>query len=221
MEINFFSKIIQNCLHQSQTQSMSNRKFWNSYYLEQEQELITKPDPLFLSAIQKYIFPLFPQGSALELGAGAGAEALWLAKQGWNLTALDFAPSAMKRLSKITQQRQLALKTIVADASDFLPILGMQKFDLIYLCYLHLLEKKRKQSFAQAYQCLKKEGVLFYIGLDDIENYKGFACQKTICQQLASYWDIFFQTTKKTKVAINNREKFAANVVIVLAKKMY
>ncbi|MGX5692624.1 class I SAM-dependent methyltransferase [Dermacoccus abyssi] len=33
--------------------------------------------------------------SVLDAGAGHGAEALWLAAHGWNVTAVDFSPAAL------------------------------------------------------------------------------------------------------------------------------
>src|SRR3954447_9701012 len=36
-------------------------------------------------------------GSALDVGSGEGADALWLAQRGWRVTALDISPVALAR----------------------------------------------------------------------------------------------------------------------------
>ena len=36
-----------------------------------------------------------PVGSALEAGCGTGADAVWLAQQGWDVTAVDISPTAL------------------------------------------------------------------------------------------------------------------------------
>ncbi|MCH8870025.1 MAG: class I SAM-dependent methyltransferase, partial [Chloroflexi bacterium] len=41
-----------------------------------------------------------PPGRALEIGCGTGGNALWLAKQGWQVTALDFSTVAVDKARK-------------------------------------------------------------------------------------------------------------------------
>ena len=36
-------------------------------------------------------------GTALDVGSGEGADAIWLAKAGWRVTALDISPVALER----------------------------------------------------------------------------------------------------------------------------
>jgi methylase of polypeptide subunit release factors len=38
-----------------------------------------------------------PLGSALEVGSGEGADALWLAARGWRVTGVDFSATALER----------------------------------------------------------------------------------------------------------------------------
>jgi SAM-dependent methyltransferase len=41
--------------------------------------------------------PALPAGAALELGCGTGDTSIYLAKQGWQVTAVDFVPSALEK----------------------------------------------------------------------------------------------------------------------------
>ncbi|MFN8079086.1 MAG: methyltransferase domain-containing protein [Kineosporiaceae bacterium] len=38
-----------------------------------------------------------PAGRALDLGCGEGGDAIWLARQGWQVTAVDISPTAVAR----------------------------------------------------------------------------------------------------------------------------
>lgn len=44
-------------------------------------------------------------GTALELGCGEGADSIWLTKRNWEVTAIDFAPAAIKNLTRIAQKQ--------------------------------------------------------------------------------------------------------------------
>jgi SAM-dependent methyltransferase len=41
--------------------------------------------------------PALPAGAALELGCGTGDTSIYLAKQGWQVTAVDFVPAALEK----------------------------------------------------------------------------------------------------------------------------
>src|ERR1700761_2518109 len=41
--------------------------------------------------------PALPAGGALELGCGTGDASIYLAKQGWQVTAVDFVPAALDK----------------------------------------------------------------------------------------------------------------------------
>jgi SAM-dependent methyltransferase len=41
--------------------------------------------------------PALPAGAALELGCGTGDTSIYLAKQGWQVTAVDFVPTALDK----------------------------------------------------------------------------------------------------------------------------
>ena len=45
-------------------------------------------------ALEREVAGVAP-GTALDLGSGEGGDALWLARRGWSVTAVDIAPSAL------------------------------------------------------------------------------------------------------------------------------
>jgi SAM-dependent methyltransferase len=55
--------------------------------------------------------PTLPVGRALDLGCGFGRGALFLAKLGWEVDAIDFIPQAIEEAQRRAQQASLAEKT--------------------------------------------------------------------------------------------------------------
>jgi len=80
-----------------------------------------------------------PRGSALEIGCGEGADAVWLAERGWTVTAVDVSPTAISRARAAADERGLAdrVRFLVADAVDDLPA---GTYDLVVSSFLHSWE---------------------------------------------------------------------------------
>lgn len=56
-------------------------------------------------------------GRALDVGAGEGGDALWLAARGWRVTASDISPRALDRVSAEAESRGLRVDRHLADAN--------------------------------------------------------------------------------------------------------
>jgi SAM-dependent methyltransferase len=77
-----------------------------------------------------------PPGTALDAGCGAGAEAIWLAERGWQVTAADIAEGALARAAERAAGRGLAgqVEWVRADLSVWDP---GTRFDLVTTHYAH------------------------------------------------------------------------------------
>ncbi|MEW9518222.1 class I SAM-dependent methyltransferase [Streptomyces tubercidicus] len=77
-----------------------------------------------------------PPGDALDLGCGDGGDALWLARQGWHVTAVDLSAVAVERLAALARSHGLDdhVTTERADLHTSFPPGG---FDLVCAHYLH------------------------------------------------------------------------------------
>jgi thioredoxin reductase/SAM-dependent methyltransferase len=73
-------------------------------------------------------------GRALDVGAGEGADALWLAEQGWEVTANDISQRALDRVDTQARRRGLALRCHRADANA-LAAFEPAAFDLVSAQY--------------------------------------------------------------------------------------
>ena len=72
-------------------------------------------------------------GTALDAGCGEGTEALWLAAQGWAVTAVDIAAQALARAAERTPPGT-NLIWLEADLSSWNPA---RTFDLVTTHYAH------------------------------------------------------------------------------------
>ncbi len=82
-------------------------------------------------------------GSALDVAAGEGRNAVWLAERGWRVTAADFSPVAVERARGIAEQRlgegPGSLRAVVADATGPAPPEESGAgYDLVLFSYLQL-----------------------------------------------------------------------------------
>lgn len=77
-----------------------------------------------------------PPGTALDAGCGAGAEAIWLATRGWQVTGADVAAAALERAAQRGDEAGVAerLTWVRADLSTWEP---GPRYDLVTTHYAH------------------------------------------------------------------------------------
>jgi thioredoxin reductase/protein-L-isoaspartate O-methyltransferase len=73
-------------------------------------------------------------GRALDIGAGEGGDALWLAEQGWRVTANDISRRALDRVDAEAARRGLHVECHQADANAF-HAFESRAFDLVSAQY--------------------------------------------------------------------------------------
>ncbi len=105
---------------------------------------------------------LKPKMKILELGAGTGAYSLRLAKEGYDVTAVDLVNKNLDVLkSKI--KKNMNIKPILGDATN-LSFLKNENFDLV-LCLgpmYHLNQKDRFKCLNESIKVCKKNGILIF-----------------------------------------------------------
>jgi SAM-dependent methyltransferase len=75
-------------------------------------------------------------GRAIDLAAGEGRNAIWLAEQGWDATAVDFSEVAIGKAREIAERRGVAITTEVADLTTYEP--APSAYDLVVIAYLQI-----------------------------------------------------------------------------------
>ena len=98
-------------------------------------------------------------GTALDLAAGEGRNALWLAERGWRVTAVDFSTVAVDRGR--SQPGGSRVDWQVADVTTYTPD---TTFDLVLVCYLQLPRRVMRQVLARARSWVAVGGHLVVVG---------------------------------------------------------
>ena len=101
---------------------------WNvRYRAEAAAHRQAEPVPLLIHAAKFFAQP----GRALDLACGTGRHALWLAQQGWSVTAVDGAPAAIDALRQHATQHGLNLDAHLADLEQHQYTIAPESWDLI------------------------------------------------------------------------------------------
>lgn len=90
---------------------MSDKPFWEKAYQNLDTDTFGKP-----SKEINDLATLLPTGAKiLDLGCGEGRNALFLAEQGYDVTAVDISPSGIEKLQQIAQRRGLVIQSQIQD----------------------------------------------------------------------------------------------------------
>ncbi|MBB1030197.1 NAD(P)/FAD-dependent oxidoreductase [Dietzia sp. SLG310A2-38A2] len=104
-----------------------------------------------------------PVGSALELGCGEGGDALWLAEQGWDVTAVDLSPTATSRGADAATARGVADR-IDWVAHDLTTWTTDKRFDLVTASFFHSpVELSRPRVLRRAAEWIRPGGHLLMV----------------------------------------------------------
>ncbi len=79
--------------------------------------------------------PLHP-GTALDLGCGAGGDTRWLARHGWQVTAVDISTTAVGRVRERARELGLA-ERVATERHDLARSFPGGEFDLVCAQYFH------------------------------------------------------------------------------------
>lgn len=100
-----------------------------------------------------------PPGTGLDLASGEGRNAIWLASQGWQMTAVDFSAVAVER----GRARSDQVDFIQADVFDWQP---GRTFDLVLIAYLQVEADRLAALLERVKDWLEPGAELFLIGHD-------------------------------------------------------
>jgi 2-polyprenyl-3-methyl-5-hydroxy-6-metoxy-1,4-benzoquinol methylase len=141
-----------------------DRHQWNERYASQPILWAVDPAPFLSGELADR-----PPGRALDLGAGEGRTALWLAEQGWKVTAVDFSDVALERGRQRADELGVgdAVDWVCADLLDYDPTGG--SYDLVLLMFIHLPPADRRRLLALAIATLNPGGIILVVGYHPVD----------------------------------------------------
>ncbi len=104
-------------------------------------------------------------GRALDVGAGEGGDAVWLAEQGWLVTASDISERAVVGIARLAGEKNLAITSLQADANAYRPF-ATGGFDLVSAQYASIPRTPDGRAVANLLDAVAPGGTLLVVGHD-------------------------------------------------------
>jgi thioredoxin reductase/SAM-dependent methyltransferase len=104
-------------------------------------------------------------GRALDVGAGEGGDAVWLAEHGWNVTANDVTLRALDRIAAEAERRGLDIALLHADANARDPF-PARSFDLVSAQYASIPRTPDNRAIHNLLNAVAPGGLLVVISHD-------------------------------------------------------
>lgn len=111
------------------------KEFWDARYNSPGFIYGIEPNEFFKNNLNK-----IQKGKILLPGDGEGRNAVYAAKNGWDVTAFDYSISAKEKALHLAEENQVNINYITSEASAFS---NNEKFDNISIIYFHLPPKVR------------------------------------------------------------------------------
>jgi SAM-dependent methyltransferase len=139
----------------------TRREMWDERHAARAPVESQEPDAA-LVALASTLVP----GRALDLAAGDGRHAIWLASHGWDATGLDFSGVALDRARAAAARANVRVAWVHADLLEWEPVPASE--DLVAVMFLHLPLAERRTVLAKAAAALAPGGRLLVVGHDRI-----------------------------------------------------
>jgi SAM-dependent methyltransferase len=140
---------------------------WNSRYLESDRIWSGEPNTILVREADG----LTP-GTALDLGCGEGADAVWLARRGWRVTAADISGVALGRAAEHAADAKVADR-IDWQRHDLEKSFPAGTFDLVSAHFLHFYGDAlpRERVLRTTADAVAPGGVLLIVGHSGIPHW--------------------------------------------------
>lgn len=132
------------------------RAEWDDRYADRQQLWSGRPN----GALVTEVAGLTP-GRVLDVGCGEGADAVWLARGGWDVTALEVSGVALERAAGHARDAGVAVRWVYATLTD--AALPPASFDLVSAQYPALLRTPDSAAERALIEAVAVGGVLLLV----------------------------------------------------------
>ena len=135
---------------------MNQRRLWNERYEGEGHVWGAAPNQFVVDRLAG-----LEPCRVLDLGSGQGRNAIWLAQQGHQVTAVDVSDVATLQAANLAIEAGVQVDLMAADLATWEPSRG--SFDLVLLAYLQAHEEVRKAVHRKASLALAPGGYVFVV----------------------------------------------------------
>ena len=128
-------------------------EFWDKRYSEENFAYGTKPNIYFKQNIDE-----LKPGNLLLPGEGQGRNAVYAAKLGWQVTAIDISSAAKQRALKFAKENNVNINYYVTPLEKF--DFPQNEFDAAALIFTHFTPETRNKIHSLIIKSLKSGGIL-------------------------------------------------------------
>jgi SAM-dependent methyltransferase len=136
---------------------------WDDRYAASELVWSARPNQF----VEAELGDLHP-GRALDLAAGEGRNALWLADRGWDVTAVDFSLVGLDKARSLQDRHEhgpdLRIEWVHGDVLEHTP--PPASYDLTLVAYLQLVAEQRRVALRAGFAALRVGGTFFLVAHD-------------------------------------------------------
>lgn len=119
---------------------MSQQIFWNGKFSKADYFYGTKANEFLASKIEL----IKNKKKLLCLGEGEGRNAIFFAKNGFEVSAIDASDVGLAKLELKSKEENLDIKTLCMDLNHWIID---EKYDVIVASYLHMFKDEREELF--------------------------------------------------------------------------
>lgn len=125
---------------------------WNKRFQEEKYIYGTEPNEFLAEAHNK----LQLSGNTLTIAEGEGRNATFLAEQGMNVTAWDYAESGLEKTKKLAEERYVSVKTELVDLNE--ASWEKNKWDELVCVFGHFPKDLRHRTLQSIKEAVKPGG---------------------------------------------------------------
>jgi 2-polyprenyl-3-methyl-5-hydroxy-6-metoxy-1,4-benzoquinol methylase len=135
--------------------------FWDTRYASADQIWSGNPN----QRLVEQVADLTP-GSALEVGCGEGADAIWLAGRGWQVTGVDVSTVALERAAQQAAATgpEIAARIAWQQADILAWAPPARQFDLVTSHFIHVASADREALHRRLAAGVRPGGTLLIVG---------------------------------------------------------
>ena len=126
---------------------------WNQRYREEGFAYGTEPNDFLLSEYSR----IPAGGRVLCLAEGEGRNAVFLARKGYSVTAIDQSPVGLRKAQQLAAENGVEISSVAVDLADY--DFGRERWDGIVSIAAHVAPAVRERVHRQVVASLKTNGV--------------------------------------------------------------